>query len=101
VVRGVAHSANLGYALCHGCEGRGWMHEALHAGIEQVFSPAVGLHRIQAAYRPENHRSAAVLMRLGFEREGLARDYLYIAGAWRDHVITALRNPLWPGSISA
>jgi ribosomal-protein-alanine N-acetyltransferase len=53
----------------------------------------VNLHRIQAAYRPENGRSAAVLERLGFRHEGLARDYLFIAGAWRDHCITALTNP--------
>jgi [ribosomal protein S5]-alanine N-acetyltransferase len=26
-------------------------------------------------------------------REGLARDYLFIDGAWRDHVLTALVHP--------
>jgi ribosomal-protein-alanine N-acetyltransferase len=29
---------------------------------------------------------------LGFEREGLARRYLFIDGAWRDHVLNALIN---------
>jgi len=57
-----------------------------------MFSPRVQLHRIQAAHLQENTRSAAVLARLGFEREGLARRYLYIDGAWRDHVINALLN---------
>jgi ribosomal-protein-alanine N-acetyltransferase len=46
-----------------------------------------------ANYRPENERSARVLERLGFEREGLAREYLFIDGAWRDHVLTSLLNP--------
>ena len=34
-----------------------------------------------------------MLERLGFRIEGLAPDYLYIDGAWRDHRITSLRNP--------
>ena len=46
-----------------------------------------------ANYRPENDRSRKLLERLGFVREGLARDYLFIDGAWRDHVLTALTNP--------
>jgi len=58
-----------------------------------MFSPRVQLHRIQAAHLQENSRSAAVLARLGFEREGLARRYLYIDGAWRDHIVTSIRNP--------
>ena len=43
--------------------------------------------------QPENRRSLAVLARSGFTDEGLARDYLYIAGAWRDHRLLALTNP--------
>ena len=93
VARGAFHNAMLGYALDEGCQGQGLMSEALQAGIAEMFSPRVNLHRIQAAYRPENQRSGAVLRRLGFEDEGLARHYLYIDGAWRDHRITALRNP--------
>jgi [ribosomal protein S5]-alanine N-acetyltransferase len=55
----------------------------------------VRLHRVQANVRHENTRSLALLMRLGFEREGLAREYLFIDGAWRDHVMTARINPGW------
>ena len=91
--RGAFQNALLGYALDEAHVGLGLMTEALRAGIAEMFSPRVNLHRIQAAYRPENTRSAAVLARLGFEFEGLAREYLYIDGAWRDHRIVALRNP--------
>lgn len=92
VVRGFHHSAALGYALDAQAQGAGLMHEALHAVIAQVFSPSVNLHRVQAAYRPENLRSARVLQRLGFREIGLARAYLCIDGAWRDHMLTERLN---------
>jgi ribosomal-protein-alanine N-acetyltransferase len=93
VSRGAFQNAMLGYGLDERYTGQGLMTEALQAAITEMFSPRVNLHRIQAAYRPENRRSAAVLERLGFRVEGLALDYLYIDGAWRDHRIAALGNP--------
>jgi len=89
VARGAFQSAMLGYALDEAHVGRGLMNEAIVAGLAEVFSPRVNLHRVQAAYRPENVRSGRVLERLGFRKEGLAPEYLYIDGAWRDHVLTA------------
>jgi len=86
-------SAMLGYALDEAHVGQGLMTEAITAGLEEMFSPRVNLHRVQAAYRPENLRSGRVLERLGFRREGVAPEYLYIDGGWRDHVVTSLRNP--------
>ena len=93
VSRGAFQSAMLGYALDEAHVGQGLMSEAIAAGLEEVFSPRVNLHRVQAAYRPENLRSARVLERMGFHKEGLAPDYLYIDGAWRDHIVTSIRNP--------
>jgi len=92
VVRGALLGSLLGYGIDRDFEGKGLMSEAVRAGIDEMFSRRVLLHRIQAAHLPENARSAAVLARLGFEREGLARKYLFINGAWRDHVVTALIN---------
>jgi ribosomal-protein-alanine N-acetyltransferase len=48
------------------------------------------LHRIEAACIPENAPSIALLERHGFEREGYARGFLRINGAWRDHILFAL-----------
>ena len=93
VVRGAFQSCNLGYALDQALEGQALMTEALRCAIAEMFSPLVNLHRIQAAFRPENSRSADVLKRLGFRDESLAPDYLFIDGLWRVHRITALINP--------
>jgi ribosomal-protein-alanine N-acetyltransferase len=96
IVRGAFHNATLGYAIGAEHEGHGLMHEALQAALDHAFGPHVRLHRVQANARPENRRSLALLERLGFRREGYAPAYLFIAGAWRDHVMTALLNPHWP-----
>ena len=93
LVRGAFQSANLGYALDGALQGRGLMHEALAAAIAEAFSPRVNLHRLQAGIQPENRRSLAVVRRLGFVEIGLARRYLFIAGAWRDHRLFERLNP--------
>lgn len=95
LARGAFQSAVLGYSLDAQQQGRGLMHEALHALIVEMFGPRVQLHRIQAAVRPENSRSRHVLQRLGFEREGLSRRHLHIDGAWRDHEVFAMINERW------
>lgn len=93
VVRGAFQSCNLGYSIGAPQQGRGLMREALLEAIPLAFD-YLALHRIQAAYQPHNERSGRLLASLGFEKEGYAKDYLFLAGAWRDHVITALRVDL-------
>ena len=48
------------------------------------------LHRIEAACIPENAPSIALLERNAFRREGYARGFLRINGAWRDHLLFGL-----------
>ena len=92
IFRGPFQSCILGYQIDAAYEGQGLMSEALRAAVDYMFD-VKGLHRIQANHLPENARSAALLARVGFVREGLAKDYLFIADRWRDHVMTALTNP--------
>jgi len=92
MVGGAMQSCCLGYSLDRRREGQGLMHEALVAALRFAFDD-LGLHRVEAAYLPENARSARLLGRLGFEIVGTARDYLLIQGRWRDHVVTSLLNP--------
>jgi len=81
----------LGYHLDFERVGQGIMTEALSAVIAHAFEVR-RLHRLMANYVPHNARSARVLARLGFSIEGYAREYLFIDGAWRDHVLTSLTN---------
>jgi ribosomal-protein-alanine N-acetyltransferase len=94
IVRGALYGATLGYGLSAQHQGQGYMTEAGQRLIAYAFDE-LNLHRIMASYLPHNHRSANVLKRLGFQIEGIARDYLFINGQWQDHVMTSLINPHW------
>ena len=94
IVRGAMQGCHLGYALGEKQQGHGYMHEALSSAIGHMFTER-NMHRIMANYMPENIRSENVLNKLGFQREGLAKDYLRLNGKWRDHILTSLVNPNW------
>ncbi|MCB9614143.1 MAG: GNAT family N-acetyltransferase [Sandaracinus sp.] len=91
-IGGAFQSCMLGYSVDARAQGGGRMHEALSVALPFVMQ-RLGLHRVQANYQPTNTRSGALLRRLGFRIEGYARDYLYIDGAWRDHVLTSFVRP--------
>ncbi|QYJ86787.1 GNAT family N-acetyltransferase [Shewanella mesophila] len=91
IIGGIFQACNLGYGLSEKYQGQGYMQEILEASIEHMFSK-LGLHRIMANYIPTNLRSEALLTRLGFEKEGLAKSYLKINGKWQDHILTAKVN---------
>ena len=94
IIRGAFQACYLGYHIDYAHQGQGLMQEGLEAGIGYMFDTQ-NLHRIMANYIPGNERSARLLERLGFEREGYAKAYLNIAGRWQDHVLTALVNPVF------
>ena len=89
ILRGSFQAATVGYHVDMSMQGRGLMTEAMRLAIAHS-QGSLRLHRIMANYLPENGRSARLLQRLGFEIEGYAREYLFIDGAWRDHVLAAL-----------
>lgn len=85
IVRGPFLSGNLGYWVDGTCTGRG----VATAAVAHVLAACAeeGLHRVQAGTLVHNTASQTVLRRNGFERIGLARRYLRIAGTWQDHVL--------------
>lgn len=94
VFRGSFQACYLGYGIDHHHQGLGLATEALVATNSHMFKDQ-NLHRIMANYLPENAASARVLEKLGFCIEGTAKNYLWIAGQWRDHVLTSLTNDSW------
>jgi len=92
IIYGPLKGCHLGYGVAAAHEGKGLMTEVSQHAIDYAFSQ-LKLNRLMAAYMPRNKRSANLLKKLGFTKEGLAKKYLQINGNWEDHVLTSLLNP--------
>jgi ribosomal-protein-alanine N-acetyltransferase len=86
IARGALQSAVLSYWVDEAHNGRGLCTRAVAAVIEIAFGE-LALHRLEAGTLVDNFGSQRVLAKNGFERIGLARNYLLIGGEWRDHVL--------------
>lgn len=91
IVRGAFLSCFLGYRLDKDETEKGYITEAIRAGIGLMFGE-YGLHRIEANIMPRNKRSLRVAEKLGFYNEGYAKKYLNINGVWEDHIHMVLLN---------
>lgn len=85
ILRGSSQSASLGYYVGKKFQGQGLMAEGLNMLVRHACS-TMGLHRLEANIQPDNLRSQRLVERCGFAKEGLSPKFLYINGAWRDHV---------------
>lgn len=92
IVRGSFLACNMGYAVSYKYEGKGFMKALCQKAIDYAFKE-LSLNRIMANYMPNNRRSAMLLEKLGFSKEGGAKRYLKINGFWEDHVLTSLLSP--------
>jgi ribosomal-protein-alanine N-acetyltransferase len=94
VVRGPWQNATLGYWIDKDSLGRGHAPRAVRLVLRFAFEHA-GLHRVQPAIIPRNHRSVRVAEKVGFRLEGRALRYLKINGVWEDHDVYALTAEDW------
>ncbi|HEX8478137.1 MAG TPA: GNAT family N-acetyltransferase [Telluria sp.] len=86
--------AEIGYALARSHWGHGYMHEALQALLAFAFTD-LDLHRLEADIDPRNGASAAALVRLGFQEEGLLRERWIVAGEVSDSQLYGLLRREW------
>jgi ribosomal-protein-alanine N-acetyltransferase len=104
IVRGVFQNAYLGYFVGRDHNRMGFATEAVQTLTAHAFHD-LALHRLQAAVMLDNPGSMRVLEKAGFRREGVARRYLQINGAWVDHVLFAITSEevstAGPGSLAS
>jgi ribosomal-protein-alanine N-acetyltransferase len=81
--------AEIGYDMAPQFWGQGYMKESLEVVLANGFQQ-MGLNRIDALVAVENKRSLLLLQKLGFQQEGLLRDYFYLDGNFYDHFLLSL-----------
>jgi [ribosomal protein S5]-alanine N-acetyltransferase len=84
--------AELGYDLARPYWGRGIMTKALQAIIRFGFEE-LGVNRFQALVMPGNTASVRLLQNLGFQEEGVLREYAYFKEGFHDlHCFSLLKK---------
>lgn len=76
--------AGVGYWVRASRWGQGIAAVAVEALVDFAFRE-LALHRLELHIATDNHASHRVAQKLGFQREGVARDAEFIDGEFRDH----------------
>ncbi len=84
--------AELGYKFSSEYHHQGYASEAVEKILDIAFTE-LNLHRICARVQEDNQPSIRLLVGLGFQKEGVCRDYLRIKGVWTDHLQYSLLAP--------
>jgi aminoglycoside 6'-N-acetyltransferase len=91
--------AEIGFTLAPAYQGRGYATEAVRRVLEHLFADR-SLHRVSAECDARNLRSAQLLTRVGFQREGRRRANTWIKGEWTDDLLFGLLADEWRASAS-
>ena len=87
-------NCSIGYWLDGQYEGKGVITQCCRALLEYLFDE-LGLHRAEIRCGTGNQRSCAIPERLGFQREGIAREAEWVNDRWVDLVIWGILEEDW------
>jgi ribosomal-protein-serine acetyltransferase len=93
-ISGYARSAEIGYWIDGGHEGRGLASRAVAAVLDHAFG-SLDIDRVALHTDPANERSRALARRLGFVEEGLLRQGLAFPDERRDEAVYGLLASEW------
>jgi len=91
IVRGITHSAYLGYIILNQFWGKGIATIAIEKFFKIAFTE-LGLHRLQAGIEPQNKRSLKVAKKLKMRREGISKRIIYLRDDWQDLIQYAITS---------
>lgn len=84
-------NAYIGYKFDQNHLHMGYATEAVCCAVNAVFHD-LKLHRLEAYVMPANLSSIRLLERIGFENEGICRQFICVCGKYEDHIRYALIN---------
>jgi ribosomal-protein-serine acetyltransferase len=87
-------STSIGYWIDPGLQGRGLITRSCTAMLDYLFGD-LALHRVEIRCGTGNTRSGAIPARLGFTREGVAREAQWVSERWVDMVVWSMLEPEW------
>ncbi|MGH9021031.1 MAG: GNAT family N-acetyltransferase [Acidimicrobiales bacterium] len=90
----------VGYVFAPSAAGHGYAAEATRAMVDLAFDE-LEAHRVTGHLDARNHRSAALLERLGLRREAHLRENEFVKGEWCDEVVYAVLADEWASARSA
>ena len=85
VQHGFISSGSLGYWVSQHVNRKGIATEAIRLSLDLAFWE-MGLHRVEAFVREDNHGSRRALEKNGFRRVGLSHGHMHIGGQWWDMI---------------
>lgn len=91
IVRGITHSAFLGYTLLNQFWGLGIAEQAVRKFFKISFTD-LGLHRLQAGIEPHNKKSLKLAKKLKMRKEGLSKNIIQLRGEWQDLIQFAITS---------
>ena len=83
-----AHRGTLGMGVVPACRGRGLGLRLIQAVLDEA--RGAGFVRIELDVHADNARAIALYERIGFVREGVARDAVFVDGEYRDAIAMAM-----------
>ncbi|KAM1854865.1 hypothetical protein ACFX15_010120 [Malus domestica] len=83
------------------CCGQGITTKAVKIALSQVFKDYPDLVRLQSFVAVENKASQRVLEKVGFQREGVLRKYLYLKGDIKDMVVYSFLSSDFTNDLSS
>lgn len=84
IIRGPFQTCILGYWIDEKYAGKGIIPESLSLVVDYCFY-VLGFKRVEVAIVPRNKASIRVVEKLGFQFEGVSKEYIEVAGVREDH----------------
>jgi ribosomal-protein-serine acetyltransferase len=93
-VDSINRSVELGYWLAESAQGAGIMMSAVRALVDLAFEQ-LRLNRVQICAAVHNERSRALIVRLGFQLEGVAREHYRLGSEYHDDAVYSMLASEW------